>query len=119
MFVVGPPLTVNNVIDALGDLASHWRDIRWSLGIPNTVLDAIEADHPTSRDCFRASLRFYLYRCPFASWRDIIVTLDHMCGDSDYEDYRDDLKRVHANIKLYAEKLTGQSVHLCYFYPYA
>ena len=110
VFVAAPPLSVDRVMNALGELAEHWRDVGGELDIPDTALSAIEADNPTKKDCLKGAVRFCLYRCQFASWRHIISTLDYMSGDSDYEDYHDDLKRVYTKMRPYAERLTGQSV---------
>lgn len=110
VFVSAPPLSVDRVTDALGELVEHWRDVGALLLVPYTALNAIAADNPTNRDCLKAAVRFYLYRCPFASWRHIMFVLDYMCGDTRYEDYHAYLKRTYTKIRSHAERVTGESV---------
>ena len=110
---------MDSVTDALSKLNAHWTDVGYQLGIPRAVLSSIAEDYSFEYFRLRALVRFYLYRCPHPSWRDIIWTLDLMCNNNDYHNYHEDLKRVHAEIKPFAEKLTGQlasflnSMYMC------
>ncbi len=107
-----PPLSVDRVTKALSELADHWDDIAFDLGVPDTTQESIASEHRTTSDRLEAMVRWYLCKCPFASWRYVITALNSMCGDEDYEDYHDDLKRVLSRISSFAE-VAGQSAPPC------
>lgn len=106
MFVTAPPLSVDRVTDALGELADLWDDIAVWLGVSTTTRESITKDHRTNIHRLEAIVRWYLYRCPLASWRHVITQLDEMC-DVDHH-YREDLNRVLSRISSFAEE-AGQS----------
>ena len=67
------------------------------LSVPNSKLDAIDADHTTDEEKKGAVIRYWLLRDPYASWRNLIDRLD-------WKDKLDIADRM----RNYAEKQTGQ-----------
>ena len=103
LFVVAPPLSVDNVLKTLKTLSTKWRDMgRNCLYIPEAVLQCIESEHSTDVGCLRALVRYWLLRDPLASWRRIIMQLDSMSHL--YHDFT----RVADGIRAYAEEQPGQ-----------
>lgn len=78
--------------------SSMWRELSQSLFLPGTVVQTIETECGTDVECLRASVRYWLMRDPYASWRRLISRL-----------YKFDAGVCIAEqIKHYAEKITGQ-----------
>ena len=74
-----------------------WREVGDCLIVPDSKLDAIDADHTTDEGKKGAVIRYWLLRDPYASWRMLIWSLDN----KDKFDMAD-------RIRNYAEKQTGQ-----------
>ena len=74
-----------------------WREVGDCLHVPDSKLDAIDADHTTDEGKKGAVIRYWLLRDPYASWRMLIL----------YLDYKDKLD-IADRIRNYAEKQTGQ-----------
>ena len=107
-FNVAPSLGVASATDALGALEEHWRDVGRLLKVPNASLNFIEVDNSTSRECLKAVLQFFLYRCPSASWRHIIFVLKWVSESNPY--YAEEVNKTLKKIEGYAEKLTGKII---------
>ena len=74
-----------------------WREVGYYLDVPDSKLDAIDADHTTDEEKKGAVIRYWLLRDPYASWRMLILRLD-VCEKFDIAD----------RMRNYAEKQTGQ-----------
>ena len=74
-----------------------WRKVGDILYVPDSKLDAIDADHTTDEGKKGAVIRYWLLRDPYASWRILIWRLDAY-EKSDIAD----------RMRNYAEKQTGQ-----------
>ena len=95
---------MENVSNALESLDDHWKEVSRALEVPSIEISKIEAEYRKNRSRLKAAIRFCYYRCPFTSWRCILAALDMMLDDSATEGYRDDIKKVHADIRKHAEK---------------
>ena len=74
-----------------------WREVGDCLDVPDSKLDAIDADHTTDEGKKGAVIRYWLLRDPYASWRMLIYNLDY--------NYKLDITD---RMRNYAEKQTGQ-----------
>ena len=74
-----------------------WREVGDCLRVPDSKLDAIDADHTTDEGKKGAVIRYWLLRDPYASWRMLIFRLD-VYEKLDIAD----------RMRNYAEKQTGQ-----------
>ena len=74
-----------------------WREVGDMLSVPDSKLDAIDADHTTDEGKKGAVIRYWLLRDPYASWRMLISRLD-----------ANDKLDIADRIRNYSEKQTGQ-----------
>ena len=74
-----------------------WREVGDMLWVPDSKLDAIDADHTTDEEKKGAVIRYWLLRDPYASWRMLIWRLD---ADEKFD--------IADRMRNYAEKQTGQ-----------
>ena len=102
LFVAAPPLSVDNVVQALKALSALWRDVGDWLYIPKAAQQHIESEYSTDVECLRALVRCWLLRDPLASWRRLIHQLD--LGS----DFLLDFAGVADGVRAYAEELPGQ-----------
>ena len=53
----------------LTDYCTHWEGIGGQLGLPDSVIENIKADHPLKhRECFRETLKKWLRMDTTATW---------------------------------------------------
>ena len=90
-----PPLSVDNVMAVLETMP--WREVGDMLFVPDSKLDAMDADHTTDEGGKGAVIRYWLLRDPHASWRRCIERLDSW-NEINIAD----------QIQNYAEKQKGQ-----------
>ena len=102
LFVAAPPLSVDNVVQALKAISAKWQHVGDCLDIPNAVQQHIKSEHFTHVECLRALVRCWLLRDPLASWRRLIHGLERRSYNSS------DFVGVSDEIRAYAEELPGQ-----------
>jgi hypothetical protein len=96
-FVFSPPhaaVTVDSVLKELKQV--KWKTLQGVLLLPFSQRDKIEGKYAGETECKREGVKYWLWNCPYASWRWLITQLDG--------------QREHAvadQIRGYAEKLTG------------
>ena len=98
LFVVAPPLSVDNVVQALKAISAEWRQVGYRLYIPDVVQQCIESEHSTDMERLHALVHWWLLRDPLTSWRRLIHRLDN---DHDYTGVAD-------SFRAYAEELPGE-----------
>ena len=98
LFVVAPPLSIDNIICALKSLIEEWRRVGACLHIPDTAIYIMGCECSTPSQCLRAVIRYWLLKDPLASWKRLIYQLD---GEKDFHGVTD---RIRCN----AEQLSGQ-----------
>ena len=76
LFAVAPPLSIDNVVNALKSLTEEWRYVGVRLCIPTAALDVVKSECSTPSQCLRAVIRYWLLKDPLASWRRLIWLLD-------------------------------------------
>ena len=74
-----------------------WRKVGNMLRVPDSKLDAMNADHTTDEGKKGAVIRYWLLKDPYASWRRLIERLDSW-NEINIAD----------RIRNYAEKQEGQ-----------
>ena len=95
VFLIATALTTENVVRVLKRL--QWdRLCDLVLYIPSSQQRKIENEFANEDQRRTAAVNFYLHNHPYASWRQIIRSLD-WCGE-------------HHKIQHYAEKLTGMLI---------
>ena len=102
LFVVAPPLSVDNVMAVLGGVAHKWMLVGEELHIPDATLSYIDGECKDDLECLGRVVHYWLLKDPTASWRRLICGL--------YYTNDDDLLNVAYAIIEYAEKLTGQYI---------
>ena len=100
LFVVGPPLSVDRAMTALGGVAGRWRDVGSLLYVPGWTMDAIAMENKTDQERLRATLLYWIHHDPDASWRMLVCSLDYS------EDA--DLIKVADEMRGFLEKLPGE-----------
>ena len=87
--------TVDNILKKLKQV--KWETLRLDvLQLPTSQLLKIVGKYAGETECKREGVKYWLWNCPYASWRMLITQLDR--------------KKEHAvadQIRGYAEKLTG------------
>ena len=73
-----------------------WKKVGGYLGVSDSKLNAMDADHTTDEKKKGAVIGYWLLKDPSASWRALIYRLDE-CDEINIAD----------KIRNYAEKLTG------------
>lgn len=99
MFVVAPPLSVDNVMAVLGGLEENWKEVGRVLGIPEAARKVIEEENTLNLKRLRGIIIRWILIDPLASWRRLIWALQ--------DSYVQDVRRVAKNIEHYAEKQPG------------
>ena len=93
---------MENVVAVLEGLTLE--SVGLMLIIPGTKLAAIKGEFSTEKERLRAVVMYWLLRDPLASWRRLILQLDHY---SSYYQYSR-LRALANSIRNYAEKLRGK-----------
>ena len=81
------------------EVAWKWREFGSCLDIPNAALNVIEKDFSADLDRLRGSVVYWVLKCPYASWRYLILSLDFLSEK--------DLNQMTDNCRSFAEKITG------------
>ena len=76
------------------------------LFIPDTKLEAIKGEFTTDKEHLRAAVMYWLLRDPSASWRRLILQLDHYSSRGVSKATA--AAAIANSISNYAEKLTGK-----------
>ena len=100
LFVVAPPLSVDNVMKTLESLTEQWDTVGGCLHIPSAVRQRVRSECSNDTECLRRVIRYWLLRDPFASWRRLLRQLD--CANDD------EFRKVADSIRSYVERLDGQ-----------
>ena len=99
MFVVAPPLSVDNVMAVLGGLEEKWDEVGEELYIPPAARQVIKEESSSNLKRLRGIIIRWILTDPLASWRRLIWELENR-DDQDF-------KRVANSIVDYAEKQPG------------
>ena len=93
-FLSTTALTVNNILKELKQV--KWKTLQFVLLLPRSQQHKIKAKYAGETERKREGIKYWLWNCPYASWRWLITRLDeweeHAAADQ---------------IRGYAEKLTG------------
>jgi hypothetical protein len=87
-------LTMDNILKELKQV--EWKTLKKLLLLPPSQWRKIERKYAGKTERKREGVKHWLWNCPYASWRILIVQLD------EWDEYA-----VADQIREYAEKLTG------------
>lgn len=66
----------------LTDYCKHWRATGLQLGLKASVLDQVEGDYHTVRECFRITLEKWLQLNVGVTWRDLELAITNANRES-------------------------------------
>ena len=70
-----PSLTIDNVMEALGEVEGDWRELGDQLFIPESKRDDIAVTHHSDSDRLRAVMEYWIQTSPCPAWKLLVSAL--------------------------------------------